>query len=316
VLFVIVSLPYDEQAPLFAAASASRIFGCAGAELSLAKLIMNTPNSVILHRTKDITAIHKKIIEIFCTFYIIKFMGANMQRQKLRRLLIITSMLLFPITLYYISPALIIEAGLKGVINGSAIVFMFLFISSIFFGRLFCAYICPAGGLLECAMLVNDKAIKHDWKNKIKYVIWLLWLIAVIFSYAKHDKYTIDFFYATKHGISVNGIESYIIYYIVVLLILLPSFICGKRATCLHWCWMAPFMVLGIKLRHLLHLPGLHIVLANDNCISCNQCNKACPMSIDVSKAVQSGGIDSSECIQCAACVDICSKNVLKYRMK
>lgn len=46
-----------------------------------------------------------------------------MKRQKIRKLLLILSLLLFPVTLYYFSPALIFDAGMKGVINGSFLVF-------------------------------------------------------------------------------------------------------------------------------------------------------------------------------------------------
>lgn len=92
-------------------------------------------------------------------------------RQKLRKLCIIVSMLCFPVTLYYFSPALIINAGLQGIINGSFVVFMLLFLLSIPFGRLFCAYLCPAGGLQECAFAVNGNHPRQGWRNSIKYVI-------------------------------------------------------------------------------------------------------------------------------------------------
>jgi polyferredoxin len=226
-------------------------------------------------------------------------------------------MLLFPITLYYFSPALIINAGLEGIINGSFLVFSAMLIGSIFFGRLFCAYLCPAGGLQDCACLVNEKTPKQGKKNYIKYVIWLLWIGAVIFTDLHKGEITkIDFFYETNHGISVSDISAFIIYYGIILLILLPSFLAGKRAFCHYFCWMAPFMVLGTKIRKLLHLPGLHITAESPKCISCNQCNKACPMSIDVMKTIPSGKIDQAECIQCGACVDICPKKVLAYKMK
>lgn len=84
-----------------------------------------------------------------------------MKRQKIRKLLLIASLLLFPITLYYFSPDLIINAGLSGIINGSLIVFVLMFILSIPFGRLFCAYLCPAGGLQECGFLINEKQPKQ-----------------------------------------------------------------------------------------------------------------------------------------------------------
>ena len=241
----------------------------------------------------------------------------NMKRQTIRKLILILSLLLFPVTLYYFSPALIINAGLEGIVNGSFIVFAAMLIGSIFFGRLFCAYLCPAGGLQDCACLVKGKAPKQGWKNYIKYVIWVIWIAAVIYCYVnKGELIKIDFLYQTENGISVSDIYGYAIYYGIVLLILIPSLIGGKRAFCHYFCWMAPFMVVGTKIRKLLHLPGLHIAANSGKCVSCNQCNKACPMCVDVSRAVQRGKVTSSECIQCGACVDSCPQKVLAYRMK
>ncbi|MCA1076459.1 hypothetical protein K9O30_22675 [Clostridium bowmanii] len=46
-----------------------------------------------------------------------------MKRQNIRKALIIISFLLFPITIYYFSPFLIIEGMTKGIITGSFILF-------------------------------------------------------------------------------------------------------------------------------------------------------------------------------------------------
>jgi polyferredoxin len=207
--------------------------------------------------------------------------------------------------------------GLEGVVNGSFIVFAAMLISSVFFGRLFCAYLCPAGGLQECACLVKDKPPKQGWKNYIKYVIWITWIAAVIFCYiGKGMIVSIDFLYQTDHGVSISDIYGYIIYYGIVALILIPALIGGKRTFCHYFCWMAPFMVIGTKLRKLLHLPGLRIAAKSEKCVSCGQCDKVCPMCVNVSKMVRIGGVDSSECIQCGACVDNCPKNALAYSMR
>ena len=240
-----------------------------------------------------------------------------MTRQKMRKLLLILSLLLFPITLYYFSPVLIINAGLEGIINGSFIIFAAMLVGSIFFGRLFCSYLCPAGALQDYACTVKDKEPKQGWKNYIKYVIWLIWIAAVIYCYiTKGEIIKIDFFYQTEHGVSVSDIYGYVIYYGIVLLILIPSFVGGKRTFCHYFCWMAPFMVIGTKLRKPLHLPGIYIAADSEKCVSCNQCNKVCPMCIDVSKMVRHGQVDNSECIQCGACVDNCQQNALAYRMR
>jgi polyferredoxin len=148
-----------------------------------------------------------------------------MKRQNVRKLVLICSMLLFPITIYYFSPQLIMVGAVNGVITGSFIVFLAMLISSVFLGRLFCGYLCPAGGIQECAMLINDKNPKQGWKNKIKYVIWLVWILGIVvcFIFRKHE-ITVNFFYQTTHGISIANIYDYTIYYGVVFFFFINCF--------------------------------------------------------------------------------------------
>lgn len=240
-----------------------------------------------------------------------------MKRQRLRKFLLLLSFLLFPVTIYYLSPVLIINAGLNGIINGSFVVFLILLVGSIFFGRIFCAYLCPAGGLQECAFCINERIPKQGWRNNIKYIIWMVWIAAVVVCYLYRGEIVrLDFFYETDHGISVANIYGYIIYYGIVFLILIPCILFGKRIFCHYFCWIAPFMVLGTKLRRLLHLPGLQVTAQKENCIACKRCNQACPMGLDVQHMAKQGSCTSTECIQCGACIDACPKQVLHYRMK
>ena len=240
-----------------------------------------------------------------------------MKRQKIRKLLLTVSLLFFPVTLYYFSPALIIDAGLSGIINGSFIVFVSMFLLSIPFGRLFCAYVCPAGGLQECAFTINSNKPKQGWKNNIKYVIWAFWVLMVVLCYFNSGKIVkIDFWFNTENGISVSSIQSYIIYYGIVFLIFIPSILFGKRIFCHYFCWMAPFMVLGTKIRRFLHLPGLHIQINNGStCVSCEKCSNNCPMGLNVSGMINNNQIEDLECIQCGACVDSCPRKIFSYKM-
>ena len=238
-------------------------------------------------------------------------------RQKVRKTFILISFLLFPITIWYFSPYLIIQGALEHIINGSFIVFMLMLILSMFFGRVWCGWFCPAGGIQDCAARVNENPAKQGKRDRIKYVIWVLWIIAVIITFilGKNDV-TINPFYMTDHGISVSDISNYVIYYGVVLLMILPPIIHGRRASCHYICWMAPFMVIGSTIGRKLHLPQLHIEVVTDDCISCGKCSRACPMGLDVRAMVSEGSNSKcTECIQCGACVDECPKKVLKYKM-
>lgn len=237
-------------------------------------------------------------------------------RQKIRKILLIVSFLLFPVTIWYFSPYLIIQAASEHIMNGSFIVFVSMFVCSMFLGRVWCGYLCPAGGLQECLFICKSAPAKQGWRNRIKYVIWIIWMITIVITFilGKNDV-TIDPFYMTDHGISVSGIYNYVIYYGVIMLLVLPALIHGKRASCHYICWMAPFMVIGSTLGRILHLPQIHIEADKNACIECGQCNRACPMGLDVKSMVSEGtNAKCTECIQCGACIDSCPKKVLKYR--
>ena len=141
------------------------------------------------------------------------YYGGVIMRQKIRKTLLFVSFLLFPITIWYFSPYLIIQAATEHIVNGSFIVFISMLVLSMFFGRAWCGYLCPAGGVQECVLRINDKPSKQGKRNRIKYVIWILWIIAVIATFILgKGNVTINPFYMTDHGISVSGIYNYVIY--------------------------------------------------------------------------------------------------------
>ena len=237
-----------------------------------------------------------------------------MKRQKIRKTMLILSLLLFPITMYYFSPYLIIDGAMQGIVSGSFLVFLLMILAGIFLGRAFCGHLCPMGGLQECLMQVNDAPVEGRKLHRIRYAIWGIWLAAIVLCIGIHGGLQkIEPLYMTDHGISISEIGCYVIYYIVLLLVVIPTILLGRRAFCHTFCWMSPFMILGMKIRKTLHLPALHVKADADKCIHCGRCSRGCPMSISVEKLVENGEIVDSECINCGHCVDNCKKNALSY---
>lgn len=235
------------------------------------------------------------------------------KRQKIRKTIILMSFLLFPITLYYFSPYLIVMGASEGILSGSAIIFSLMFIFSLVFGRGFCGWLCPAGGLQECCSMVVDKKANGGVLNWIKFFIWVPWIASIItmFLLAGGIKRT-DFFYQTQYGISTISIQAYVVYYGVVALVTILALTLGRRSFCHYVCWMAPFMIIGTKIKNIFKYPSLHLDGEKDKCISCSICNKKCPMSLDVNSMVKKEKMHNLECILCGECVDSCPKKAIK----
>ena len=89
-------------------------------------------------------------------------------RQRIRKATITVSFLLLPVVLNFLSPYVIIDGASRGVINGSLIVFGLQFTSALFLGRLWCGWVCPAGGLQEACFPINDRPArggKWNWSK-------------------------------------------------------------------------------------------------------------------------------------------------------
>ncbi|MHC4214427.1 MAG: 4Fe-4S binding protein [Planctomycetota bacterium] len=234
-------------------------------------------------------------------------------RQNIRTGLILISFLLFPVTIFYFSPVLVIIAAADGIIAGSLVIFLFQFLGSLFFGRLFCGWICAAAGLQEACFAVRNKraAIRFGW---IKYIIWIPWISAIVIIAIKAGGLrSVNVLYQTKSGISVAEPSAYIIYFTVTGIIILLSFTAGRRSFCYFGCWMSPFMIIGTKISDTLSLPRLRLKAAKDKCIACKKCTKACPMSLEVEQMIQTESMDKSECVLCGNCADNCPVDVIRY---
>ncbi|MDF2686339.1 MAG: 4Fe-4S binding protein [Clostridia bacterium] len=238
-------------------------------------------------------------------------------RQKVRRIIIIISLLLFPITLNYLSPYVSIDGAMIGIISGSLIVFILMLITGIFFGRSWCSWVCPIACLSEMCQTVNNKNVNVKKLKIIRYSIFTIWASVLLFMFILAGGIKgINPLHLTDYGISVDEPFKYITYYLVLILFFIVTLLIGKRGACHSFCWMSPFLVFGFTIGKILKIPQLRIKAKSSACTGCGACNKKCPMSINVSSEIKSGCIKSSDCILCGECADNCKNKVLYYSFK
>ena len=237
-----------------------------------------------------------------------------MNRQAFRGTMMLLMFALFPLIYYYFSPYLVIMGAAEGVVAGSLIVFALLFVASLFLGRAFCGWVCPAGATQELCAKVRNTSFKNGKRNWIKYLIWAPWLSIIIMMFLQAGTIVaIDPLYQTYFGISITGAESAIMFLAIAGLIAVIALAAGRRGACHTICWMAPFMIIGRRIRNTVNWPALQLEADRSKCINCNACTRNCSMTLDVNDMVQKQSMENAECILCGRCVDICPKGVIKY---
>lgn len=232
---------------------------------------------------------------------------------KLRITLLLVSLLLFPLTLNYMSPVLSLQGAFEGVASGSLLLFSLLFLSSILLGRIWCGWICPGGASQDLASGLNGRKPAKT-ADYAKYLIWAVWLGLIVLLFARCGGIRrIDVLYMTENVISVDEPFKFIIYYSVVALLIAVAVLLGRRGACHGICWMAPFMACGMSAGWLVKAPSLHIRHKKEACTACGLCKKVCPMSLDPVASAMSRKPEL-ECINCGECVRACRSGALSFQ--
>ena len=240
--------------------------------------------------------------------------GKPAYRQRMRLSLILLSFILYPVTFAYVSCPIITEAAGLGIVSGGLVVFGLLFVSSLVLGRLWCGYLCPAGGLQEAC------SIALKWPLRTKKADWLKYLVCpgifgsiVLALWSAGGPETVDLFYRTESGISILAAGGIAMFLGPVLITLLFTLIFGRRGFCHPFCPSAVMLMIGRKIRNLGRWPALHLEAEKDRCTGCGTCTRGCPMSLDVDAMVGKGKMENADCILCGSCVDACPQGAITY---
>ncbi len=234
-------------------------------------------------------------------------------RQKIRKWILIISFFLIPVTIFYISPIVILMGAAEGIATGSMLLFILLFLLSLFVARLWCGWLCPMGGWQEICSPVIRHTVREGWRNWIKYGVTALWLAVIAISVINAGGiHTVDPLYGTVNGLSITSLPVLIVVSVIFLIITVIAFIAGRRGFCHVFCPIAGIMVAGRKIRNLFNWPALHLDADPGRCVDCMKCSKECPMGLDVNRMVRDGRMENADCILCMTCVDTCPQGAVR----
>jgi polyferredoxin len=205
-----------------------------------------------------------------------------------------------------------IMAAARGVVAASLVTYALLFVSSLFLGRAFCGWLCPGGATQELLALAVRKPAKGGWRYAVKYVVSALWLTGLVVAAVRAGGlHRFDPAFGAGSG---SAARSVMLRFGAYLLIVPLGLLFGRWASCHYLCWIAPFLVLGARLRDWLRLPSLRLSANAAACKACTVCNRGCPMSLDVRSLVRVGAVKHDECVLCGNCVDHCPSGAVRFR--
>jgi len=169
---------------------------------------------------------------------------------------------------------------------------------SVFFGPVFCGWMCPLGSFQEFISKLGKKLKIHGKltvpKNIDKYLRFfrygiLLWILIItarsgLLLFTDYDPYYALFNFWTGE-VPVQGI--------IILLIVTVTSLVIDRAWCKYACPLGAILGLSNKIRF------FKIRRDSSTCIDCSLCDSACQMNISLSDSTK---INDHQCISCMDC--------------
>lgn len=187
-------------------------------------------------------------------------------------------------------------------------VIMFITVTAILFGPIFCGWMCFVG-LYQDALrylgqkLFNKESLEPSAKvqNVLKYsrYIFLVGVISIGGIFLFPGKVWGNFAGLMKGHVEINTA-----FYFLILLGILSLF--TKRFFCRYLCTSGAKFGLWSLLRPI-------TINRKDSCISCQKCHLECPMGIEVNK---SNSLANPSCISCLKCIETCPNNSLKIGIR
>jgi ferredoxin-type protein NapH len=198
---------------------------------------------------------------------------------------------------------------LSAIIPMVMILFLLL-LTSIFFGRIFCGYACPLGGLQELLSKIFFKSTLKEMESSktIKLNSKLTMIVRSIF-------FIIFIGSGLLWGASIipylNPFIGFQIFknpvFPMVIIPFLEIIIIGIASVLIYRPWCRLFCPFGFLVSLTARI-GVFKLHRNEKCTECQMCEKICPTN------EAKRGDKKGECYLCNRCVQICPVDAIKFR--
>lgn len=205
-----------------------------------------------------------------------------------------------------------------------AIAFGLILLTTVFFGRIWCGYICPVGGFSELvSRMLNDRwKIEYRWLPQIQLRYGYLGTYLILLPALGISACTLCNFITVPRLVEAlsGGFVGLAFVFSAVglvnlsLLLLLGFFANKGRAYCQLMCPIGA--IDGLVNRLAAKFGSTHrIRVDKQRCTGCNVCARNC-MCGAIKMVDKVAIVDQMSCMSCHECVDVCDWNAIEWTTK
>jgi polyferredoxin len=175
-------------------------------------------------------------------------------------------------------------------------------LATLLFGRLYCGWVCPAGGLQEIVHAEKNAVVVppvvHRWLKYLKYVA----LVALIAFVALADEPVFRDWDPFRVAWDLGGP----LVPLAALAAIIITSVFVYRPWCRYLCPMGAIFAVAARLSLLRLVPAA-------SCVGCKLCSRNCgAQSLAVSEDTGRVTVDQEECMGCGACRSTCRKEGIR----